>query len=88
MKLNKNIVLTEIAGEYVAVPVGAFAEKNKAVFRLNETGYRIFKAIEAKKSIDEIAKSLTDEYEIDIQKAKEKTEEYISKLKEAGILED
>lgn len=87
MKLISGMTVTEVAGEYIAVPVGAAAEQFKGIVRLNGTALDIWKGLEEGKSEDEIAQLLVDSYEgVDLPKAKESTHAMIEKLIEGGIL--
>ena len=87
MKLINEMSVTEVAGEYIAVPVGAAAEKFHGIVRLNASALDIWKGLEQGKSEDEIAQALADTYEgVDIAKAKENTHAMIEKLLKGGIL--
>ena len=41
MKLIDDIVLTEVAGDYVAVPVGEASQVLRGIVRLNKTGFAV-----------------------------------------------
>ena len=45
MKLIKTIVLTEVAGDYIAVPVGEATNRFNGVVRLNKTGRDIVQGL-------------------------------------------
>ncbi len=70
--LNPKVVISEIAGETVAVPlVNSVAQMNK-VFTLNQTAAFIIQVITNQpKTLDEIANALSDEFEIDKNLAKQ-----------------
>ena len=87
MKLLGKMTVTEVAGEYIAVPLGEATEKFKGIVRLNGTGLDIWHALEEGKSEDEIARLLAEKYEgVELSKTKADTHAMIEKLTEAGIL--
>ena len=87
MKLIGEMTVTEVAGEYIAVPVGEAAEKFRGIVRLNGTALDIWRGLEQGRSEDEIAQTLVDTYEgVDLAKAKENTHAMIEKLLKGGIL--
>ncbi|AEV68688.1 PqqD family protein [Acetivibrio clariflavus] len=87
MKLSKEFVLREIAGNYIVVPFGEKAVNFNAMITLNETGAFLWKKIEEGKSKEELLSAILEEYEVDREKAKEDIEKFCEKLKSAGILE-
>ena len=87
MKLIGELTVTEVAGEYIAVPVGDTAEKFRGIVRLNATALDIWQGLEQGKSEDEIAQMLVDTYEgVNFAQAKENAHAMIKKLTEGGIL--
>ena len=87
MKLISGMDVTEVAGEYIAVPVGAATERFRGVVRLNGTALDIWRGLEQGKSEDEIARMLVGGYEgIELSEAKKHTRAMIEKLMEGGIL--
>ena len=87
MKLIGEMTVTEVAGEYIAVPVGEAAAKFRGIVRLNGTALDIWRGLEQGRSEDEIAQTLVDTYEgVDLAKAKENTHAMIEKLLKGGIL--
>ena len=87
VKLIGTMTVTEVAGEYIAVPVGETTEKYRGIVRLNGTALDIWKGLEKGQSEDEIARTLVENYEgVDFSKAKENTHAMIEKLIEGGIL--
>lgn len=88
MKLKKEITITEIADEFVAVPLGEAAEAFKGVIRLNKTGKEIMEGLIEGKSEDLIVESLLQKYEgVDAESAFKYVGEITAKLEDAGLLE-
>ena len=88
MKLIEGLVVMETAGETIAVPTGAAAEKLHGVIRLNETGKLVFEALMKGLDEAEVTKSLTEQYEVDEKTARADVAAIIERLHEAGIIVD
>lgn len=88
MKINKEFILREIAGEYIFVPVGSTALEFNGLITINEIGVLIWKELEKGCDVDSIVKIILEEYEIDEETARKDVDEFISYLKEKTIVED
>lgn len=87
MRISDQFVLKVVAGNYVVVPVGQKAVNFNAIIHLNQVGAFIFRKLQEEDlSIEELVKAMTDEYDIDEQTALNDASDFISKLKENGIL--
>lgn len=88
MKLNKNFTVTEVAGDYIAIPVDDAADILHGIIRLNEAGKLIWDGLD--EGLDElaIAKRICNEYEVDEATALQDIRDVMAKLKDAGILTD
>lgn len=87
MKISDGWTITELAGEYVAVPVGEKASDFKGIVRLNETGLDIWNGLSEGLSCEEISQRLLDEYEgLAPEKAKETVQSVVEKLNKEGLL--
>ena len=89
MRLIDEIVLTEVAGDYVAVPVGEASQTLKGVVRLNKTGKDIWDGLAAGLGSQQIADALLQKYDgIDNKSALGYVEGVIEKLRGAGLVVD
>lgn len=87
MKLKEGWTLTELAGEYVAVPTGESAKDFRGIVRLNETGRDIWRGIEEGLDEEAIAERLLDLYDgVDREGALQAVERVFKKLSEKGLL--
>lgn len=86
MKLKEGWVLTEMDGEYVAVPTKESAEKFSGVVRLNETAKDIWQGLA--EGLDEagLEKKLLSLYEATPEQAKKAVQNVIAALKAEGLL--
>lgn len=87
MKLKQGFVMREIAGETIVVPSGEELNLNMMI-TLNETGKFIWNCLEAGADMDEVAQKLSEEYDVDKEKARQDAEVFLNKLRENGFLED
>lgn len=88
MKIRKGFVLREVAGNAIVISVGAARDIFQGMIQLNETGKEIWKGIEEGLTVERIAQRLEEIYEVDLEEARQDTEEVVGQLKKAGILED
>ena len=87
MKIKSGFVLREIAGQYMAVPVGERVNELHGMIALNETGAFIWKLLENEKAEYELAGALTEEYDISFSDALEAIKEFHEMMKQAHVLE-
>lgn len=87
MKIVKEFILREIAGEYVLVPTGATTQEFNGLITLSETAKFIWEHMEEADSLEEMIQLLLDNYEIDEETAKRDAIEFISQLLNSGFVE-
>ncbi|EKY29819.1 PqqD family protein [Clostridium celatum] len=86
MKLKKEFILREIAGEYILVPTGETTLNFNGLITVNELGAFIWNNIEKVNSEEDILKLILDEYEVEENIAREDLNEFLNKLKAAEII--
>ncbi len=82
----KDMILTEIEGEWYAVPVGEAAKRFSGMIRMNRTGKRIFELLMESKDQDGAVRQLMEEYEVDEATARANVRGILDKLQGAGVL--
>ncbi len=87
MKIKEDFYIKEVAGLYVVVAIGENAENMNSMINLNESAAFLWKQLENNITKEDLVKSLTDEYDVDYQKASVSVEKFISKLEKLGCLE-
>lgn len=80
IKLNYDYVIREVSDTFVAKVKDPETGEVKKVFRLNETGVIILEALQDGLGIDEIARRLTDGFDVDFETAKREASAFIAKL--------
>lgn len=87
MRIKEGFVLREVAGQAVVIAVGEASKQFHGMINLNKTGKVIWRSIEEGLTEEEIAKRLTDEFEVDYETAQNDLKEMILKMQNAGVLE-
>ena len=87
MKIKSGFVIREIAGQYMAVPVGERVNDLHGMIALNETGAFIWKLLENEKTEEELARALTEEYEVSYEEALEAVREFRELMEKEKVLE-
>ena len=87
MKIKDNLLIREIAGTWIVVPIGQRVIEFNGLMTLNEIGVFIWKKLERETTVAELTKSVTDEYNIDEQTAINDIEEFIAKLIEKDLID-
>ncbi len=87
MKIKEDFLLRKVADSYVVVPVNRMTLDFNGIINLNETGAFLFGLLQNGAEKEELISKLLDEYEVTPEKASNDVDLFISKVKEADILE-
>ncbi|MEQ2370293.1 PqqD family protein [Blautia sp. CLA-JM-H16] len=87
MKIKENYVMREVAGQAIVIAIGEESERFKGMINLNRTGRDVWLYMEKGLDSDEIAKKISEKYEVDLNVAKHDIESMIDRLYKAGVLE-
>lgn len=80
MKIIKEFILREIAGEAILIPTGKTSQEFNGMINLSESAALIWKNLEKVDSLDELVDMITDEYEIDRETAFNDVFEFVGEL--------
>lgn len=86
MKIKKELIKREIAGDTILVPVGKTVYDSNGLFVLNELGSFIWDILPEAESEDAICKAILDAYEVSEEEAAKDVAEFMGKLKELNII--
>ena len=86
MKLEKEFVLREIAGDYVIIPVGKTVIEFNGLITVNEVGVSIWNMLQYEVTFDQIVQGILNEYEVEESVAREDIREFLDQLIDGGIL--
>lgn len=88
MKIEKEFILREIAGDYVIVPTGKTALDFNGLITVNELGAFIWERLSEDTTVEQIVAAILAEYDVDEATAKADTQEFLELLMDYHILED
>lgn len=86
MRIEKEFVLREIAGEYVIIPTGKTVLEFNGLGTLNEVGVFLWKQLQSEVTEEELVTHLLEEYDVDEVTAKADVEDFLNILRSNGIL--
>ena len=88
MKLKSELLIREVAGEIIAIPVGQTALQFNGMICLNEVSALIWKGLQAGKTKEDLLESILEEFEVSREDAAADLEEFLRNLRENDLLED
>lgn len=86
MKIKKELICREIAGERFLVPVGKTVYDANGLFVLSGIAGFIWDLLPAAANAQEIINAVLNEYEVDESTAAADVEDFLNKLKEMEII--
>lgn len=87
MKIQKEFVLREIAGDYVIIPTGKTALTFNGLITVNEVGAELWKMLQSDVTFEDLTKGILEVYDVDEETAKEDIREFLDTLKKGGVLD-
>ena len=88
MKINKDYVLRNVAGESIVVPTGEASQKINGMMTLNETAAFLWENVEKVQTEEDLVKLLLDEFEVEKEIAVKDVSDFVRELTAAGIIEN
>lgn len=86
MIVNPNFEITEIADEFIAVPVGSEIVAFNGIVALSEPAAYLLKQMKEPKSLEELVVLITEEYDVDKYTAEKDVKDIVEKLLEMGLV--
>lgn len=87
MKLKSGIIISEINGEFVAVPSGAASKSFNGMIRMNKTAAMIAKMLQNGADEAQVVAAMCEEYEVDEHIAREDFVLITQQLDTLGLIE-
>ena len=87
MKIKENFHLRKVAGAWAVLPTGEATLDFNGILTLNESGYMLWQLLEKGCTREDMAKALTEEYEVSFEEALADSDAFIQKLTEAKCIE-
>lgn len=87
MRVDKEFVLREIAGDYVIIPTGKTVLSFNGLISVNEVGAFLWEQLQKDITMEELLAAVLNEYEVDETTAKEDIQEFLDVLVKSNVLE-
>ena len=81
-----DVVQREVAGEAFLVPIRGHLADSQELYVLNGAGQWLWSQLEAPRSLEDLARSLVTEFEVDYEHAQRDAETFVDHLIEAGLV--
>ena len=86
MRVDKEFVLREIAGDYIIIPTGKTVLEFNGLITVNEVGVSIWNMLQKEVTFDKLVQGILDEYDVEEQVAREDIREFLDNPIAGGIL--
>ena len=88
MKIKKGFAKRNIAGSNIVVPVGDASKEFNGMITLNDSASFFWDCFQKDITLDEAVKLVTNEYEVEADRARADIEKFLKLLKDNNLLED
>ena len=88
MKIKGELLIREVAGEIIAIPLGETALRFNGMICLNEVSAHIWKGLQEETSKEEMLNSILQEFDVSMEEASTDLEDFLHQLKENDLLID
>ena len=86
MRVDKEFVLREIAGDYIIIPTGKTVLEFNGLITVNEVGVSLWNMLQNEVTLEELVQGILDEYDVEEEVAREDIQEFRDTLVAGGIL--
>ena len=86
MRIKNGFVLREVAGQIMVIATGEASKDFHGMIKLNKTGKVIWLGLQEGLSEDKIAECLQEQFDVDLEKAKQDTRAFVQQMEEMGFV--
>lgn len=86
MRVDKEFVLREIAGDYIIIPTGKTVLDFNGLITVNEVGASLWNMLQEEVTVEDLVAGVLKEYEVEEEVAREDILEFLGNLENGGIL--
>ena len=86
MKIKKELITRNIAGDTILVPVGKTVYDSNGLFVLSDVAAFIWEKLPEAQDPEQLLEAILGEYEVSREQAKQDLDEFLTRLSEMGIL--
>lgn len=87
MRISENLIMRQIAGEHILIPVGETALKIHGMINLSESAAFLWEKLQKDCTEEELIAALLAEYDIDRETAAADVRELVDHMRRIGVLE-
>lgn len=88
MKLHGEFILRQVLDDVLAIPVGQTALNMNGMILLNDVSKVIWNCLKEETSVEAIVNAVTDAFEVSAEEAELDIQEFLNKMRNAGLLEE
>ena len=88
MKLHGEFILRQVLDDVLAIPVGQTALNMNGMILLNDVSKVIWNCLKEETSVEAIVNAITDAFEVSAEEAEADIQEFLNKMRNAGLLEE
>lgn len=86
MKASGEVILREIAGEYLLIPTGETALRVHGMISLSESGLLLWERLQQDCTVSDLTEALLAEYQVDRATAEADVLSFLNQVRQAGLL--
>ena len=86
MRIDKEFILREIAGDYIIIPAGKTVLDFNGLITVNEVGVSLWNMLQNEVTFEELVQGILDEYDVEENVAREDVQEFLAALIDVGII--
>lgn len=87
MRINKEFVIREIAGDFIIVPTGSTALQFNGLMTVNEVGAFLWKLLQQETTEEALLQNVVSEYDVEEETARQDIEEFLQQLRNNCIID-
>jgi hypothetical protein len=84
---REGVVLREVAGEHLLVPIRRDVADLKAIFALNGVGLRIWERLDGATALDRVLAEILERFDVPAEEAAADLRAFVDRLEAAGLVE-
>jgi Coenzyme PQQ synthesis protein D (PqqD) len=84
---SRSVVARVVSGETLIVPIRGKVGDLASIYSFNSTGTLIWKLLASPKTVEQLAESVAQEYEVDSAQAKADVANFVIEMKAVGLVE-
>lgn len=88
MKIKEGFIKRQVGARSVVVPIGEAAKEFHGMINLNETGGAFWDFLQEETTEEQVLQKILEIYEVEYEQAKKSFDDFLSKMREAGVLEE